>query len=96
MPSESNSTTDVSPAPNAGSGFVCRTMRSTALDINDRLEASLEQFLAEAPIRDRVELLRFVPKHPVEDAQFILVELIKLDMAMIAEKGDRSENRGIP
>tara|TARA_R110002049_G_scaffold2750_2_gene21531 strand:- start:338765 stop:341035 length:2271 start_codon:yes stop_codon:yes gene_type:complete len=61
---------------------------ATELDINDRLEASLEQFLAEAPINHRSELLRFVPEHPAEDAQFILVELIKLDMAMIAEAGD--------
>ena len=33
----------------------------TEFDINDRLEASLERFLAEAPIDDRAELLRFLP-----------------------------------
>ena len=60
---------------------------ATQVDINDRLEACLEQFLAVAPVDDPAELVRFVPEHPVEDAQFILVELVKLDMAMAAEAG---------
>ena len=61
---------------------------ATELDINDRLESSLERFLAEAPLDDRAELLRFVPDGPAEDSLFILIELVKLDMAMIAENDD--------
>jgi len=60
---------------------------ATQIDINDRLEVCLDQFLAAAPLDTPADLLRFVSDQPSDDTQFILVELIKLDMAMKAENG---------
>ncbi len=53
------------------------------------LEACLEQFLAQAPVAQVDQLVAAIPAISPENQRLILIELIKVDMAMAAELGVR-------
>lgn len=63
----------------------------SALEADDVLERCLELFLPHAPV-DRPDRLRaFLPDGERAVAQFVLCELVKLDMAAVAEAGGQPQ-----
>ncbi|NND98716.1 MAG: serine/threonine protein kinase [Pirellulaceae bacterium] len=56
-------------------------------DSDEILEACLERFAEVAPLTDRAALKQYLPDADSKTVQFVLVELIKLDMAMASETG---------
>jgi hypothetical protein len=63
----------------------------SALDFTERadavLEACLECFLPHAPVDDPARLIDFLPAEEPSLGEFLLVELVKLDMAAAAREG---------
>lgn len=55
--------------------------------IDDLLEACLERFLPCAPLDDAGRLREFLPEGDGSEARFLAGELVKLDMAAVAEGG---------
>ncbi len=54
----------------------------------DSLERILEDFVEKAPVADPAELIDYLPDDSSAATTFVLVELIKLDMAASAERGE--------
>ncbi|MGB7347053.1 MAG: serine/threonine-protein kinase [Pirellulaceae bacterium] len=71
---------------NGGSGRDSSDVQAS-VNIDEILEACLERFAAVAPLSDLSQLKRFLPDADPQTVKFVLVELIKLDMAMVSEKG---------
>lgn len=94
MSSESDSAHDGDqPKEVAGSadlqhGDEPQLLETLAGDEDELLEACLSSFEPHAPVKDPRELVRFLPGPHHESAQFILNELIKLDMAAKSEAGE--------
>ncbi|MCS7469795.1 serine/threonine protein kinase [Stieleria sp. ICT_E10.1] len=53
--------------------------------MDELLEQALEQYLQAAPLSSPQELMRFLPDVDLATRRFLLVELIKLDMASVSE-----------
>ncbi|QDT09348.1 serine/threonine-protein kinase [Planctomycetes bacterium K23_9] len=56
-------------------------------EIDVILERCLERFAEVAPLRDLSQLRRYLPEADPQTVKFVLIELIKLDMAMVSETG---------
>ena len=56
-------------------------------DIDGILESCLERYAEVAPLSDLSQLRRFLPDTDSQTRKFVLIELIKLDMAMVSETG---------
>ena len=57
-------------------------------DIDDVLEACLNQYLSRCPFVDVSELRSLLPVADEASRKFVLIELVKVDMAMTAESGE--------
>lgn len=58
---------------------------SPEVDLDELIEACLKRLLREGPVADPSELRRMIPEADEELRQFVLIELIKLDMALASE-----------
>ena len=74
------------PNPEQGSGQ--DPPQGPSIDTIDHLlETCLESYAEVAPLRDLSQLRRFLPDADPQTCRYVLVELIKMDMAMAAESG---------
>ncbi len=64
-----------------------RSGEAHAEDCDAILEACLERLVASGPMRDATQLREMLPPEDSDLRRFVLLELIKLDMAMHAETG---------
>ena len=70
---------------------VSRSEESSPSDLDrldELLEKCLEAYLQAAPLDSTDQLAQFLPEADVHTQRFLLAELIKLDMASVAEMGE--------
>jgi serine/threonine protein kinase len=85
---QSPSDSQASPQSDAQSGVESDAQPGPSVDTIDHLlEMCLERYAEVAPLRDLSQLQRFLPDADPQACRYILVELIKMDMAMAAESG---------
>ncbi|QDV87663.1 serine/threonine-protein kinase [Planctomycetes bacterium TBK1r] len=63
--------------------------------LDELLEQALEQYLQAAPLSSPQELMRFLPDVDLTTRRFLLVELIKLDMASVSEATVTGSQMGV-
>ncbi len=68
-------------------GHPVETQPASEADVDEIMEAALEALVQCGPLEDPAGLHRLIPECDAETRHFVLIELIKLDLAMAAEAG---------